>query len=311
MVNGKIYSRKNPLKGIYKITCLSSNKYYIGSSINVVRRFQSHMRDLKANRHINPILQNTYLKYGRESFLYEVIEEVTIGTYEELLILEQHYLDTLHPELNIRTDTLVPPRTVTKVQKYSHEGIFIKEYESVVDAASELNIEPQSIFAVLSGIKSQVGGFLWTSVPGIFPTSIEPLKINFSGTNGISEFWKKGEYVIVKKDKVTGEVLHAYTKLEILLKDLKVTRDNVMAHLNNRHKTCAGFILECEEFDYVKSFKAGIAKKTIKLSENMVELETFPSASAAARSVGIHKSGILNAIRGKSKSAGFFWKYSE
>lgn len=307
--NNKIYSRKIPLRGIYKITCTASKKCYIGSSINIVRRFQTHIQELKGNRHINPILQNTYHKYGSESFIYEVVAEAATQNYEELLILEKHYLETLRPELNISKETLSPPRIITKVQKYSHDGVFIKQYESVVSAAEELNIEPTNIFAVLRGVKPQAAGFLWTSVDSP-PDTIPALCRDLSGTNAVSDFWKNGKYTITKKDISNGATLEIYTKLEDLLIDLKTTRQNVMSQLKGRTKTCCGFALECPEFTYIRSFSAGVPKQTLKLSEDRTEIERFPSASAAARAVGLDKSAILNAIKGNFRSAGFFWEYS-
>lgn len=76
--------------GIYKITNSINNKFYIGSSKNIERRFYIHKSKLKNNDHANIILQRSYNKYG-DVFKYEIIEE-NIKT-EDLLIVEQKYLD--------------------------------------------------------------------------------------------------------------------------------------------------------------------------------------------------------------------------
>jgi group I intron endonuclease len=62
-----------PKPGIYKITCIPTQKVYIGQSINVKKRIAAHRSDLKANRHGNDYLQNVVNKYGIENFKFQAI----------------------------------------------------------------------------------------------------------------------------------------------------------------------------------------------------------------------------------------------
>lgn len=64
--------------GIYKIENLINHKVYIGKSINIKSRFNSHIKNLKNNKHINPHLQKSWNKYGPENFSFEVIEECSV-----------------------------------------------------------------------------------------------------------------------------------------------------------------------------------------------------------------------------------------
>lgn len=66
--------------GIYKITCRPNNKIYIGSAINIRIRWNRHINELKMNKHVNPILQNAYNKYGLNSFIFEIIEIIDDNT---------------------------------------------------------------------------------------------------------------------------------------------------------------------------------------------------------------------------------------
>jgi len=79
--------------GIYKISNLISNKFYIGSSIDINRRWKEHKNDLKKNKHDNEYLQNSWNKYGEETFLFEIIE--IVNDKNNLIIYEQKYLDDL------------------------------------------------------------------------------------------------------------------------------------------------------------------------------------------------------------------------
>lgn len=59
--------------GVYKITNTINGKVYIGQSIRLSRRLDTHYRDLKNNRHPNQHLQNAYNKYGNV-FRIEILE---------------------------------------------------------------------------------------------------------------------------------------------------------------------------------------------------------------------------------------------
>lgn len=83
--------------GIYKITHTESNRFYVGSAKSIKSRWSTHRQDLIKNKHHSKYLQSIYNKYGKDSIIYEVIEYCEIS---ELLIREQHYLDTLKPVLN-------------------------------------------------------------------------------------------------------------------------------------------------------------------------------------------------------------------
>ena len=80
--------------GIYRITCIATGKIYIGSAINLWKRWKVHRRELNRGRHHNPILQNAWNKYGKESFVFEVLELVLPIS---LTAREQYWLDTVKP----------------------------------------------------------------------------------------------------------------------------------------------------------------------------------------------------------------------
>ena len=78
---------------VYKIENLLTGKVYVGSSIHGYRkRFERHIRDLKANRHHSLYLQRAWDKYGEENFSIVLLESVE-GTKKELIVREQYYLD--------------------------------------------------------------------------------------------------------------------------------------------------------------------------------------------------------------------------
>ena len=80
-------------KGIYKIINKVTNKYYIGSSIEIQNRLVHHTNQLKANRHCNIHLQNAWNKYTQDSFEFIIIEEFPNLDIVEIRNIEQQYLD--------------------------------------------------------------------------------------------------------------------------------------------------------------------------------------------------------------------------
>lgn len=98
--------------GIYRILCIPTGKIYIGSAVNLYKRWQNHRCNLRGNRHPNSHLQRAWQKYGEQAFTFEVIEECEP---DRLLEREQFLLDTIRPYgkkvgFNIATDALAPMR---------------------------------------------------------------------------------------------------------------------------------------------------------------------------------------------------------
>lgn len=72
-------NRKRDLNrcGIYAITNLTNNKVYVGKSINIYERIRQHINKLnKSSKESNLHLNKSWKKYGRDSFKYEVLEDI-------------------------------------------------------------------------------------------------------------------------------------------------------------------------------------------------------------------------------------------
>lgn len=84
--------------GVYRILNKKNNKFYIGSSCNIEKRFTTHKRDLKLNKHHSIYLQNAWNKYGEKAFKFQVLKKCKEC---DLLKYEQRFLIKLRPEYNI------------------------------------------------------------------------------------------------------------------------------------------------------------------------------------------------------------------
>jgi group I intron endonuclease len=79
--------------GVYKISNIKDGRYYIGHSQNIEKRFKTHKYNLKRGKHINMFLQNSYNKYGLDSFTFEIIHK--FDNVEKSKEKELEYLQNL------------------------------------------------------------------------------------------------------------------------------------------------------------------------------------------------------------------------
>lgn len=73
--------------GIYIIKNEINGKIYVGSSINIERRYKLHKTLLNKNKHHSSKLQRAYNKYGKDKFFYEIIQYCN----KEVLIKNEQY----------------------------------------------------------------------------------------------------------------------------------------------------------------------------------------------------------------------------
>lgn len=207
----------NTSSGIYKITNIVNNKFYIGSAVNIRKRQNEHFNNLRTNKHENKKLQNSYNKYKKESFKFEVL---AYCPREYCLKLEQWFIDNLKPELNISPNASsqlgyrhteetklkiskkhkgkkyseetkakmkayrkteehkkkigdanrgrkmsiehIKAHLYRKVYQYTLDMKFVKEFESIQEAAASINLTKSAVQGAVSLKRSKTaGGFIW------------------------------------------------------------------------------------------------------------------------------------------------------
>lgn len=84
------------ISGVYKITNTVNQKFYIGSTVDIQKRWNHHLVFLRRGKHHNRHLQRAFVKYGECVFTIEALER-TERSRTVLMSREQFYLDTLQP----------------------------------------------------------------------------------------------------------------------------------------------------------------------------------------------------------------------
>jgi group I intron endonuclease len=79
--------------GIYKITNTVNGRFYIGSAVNLARRWTEHQQKLRRGKHANSHLQRSWLAHGGVVFGIEILEHV--AALSNLIGREQFWIDRL------------------------------------------------------------------------------------------------------------------------------------------------------------------------------------------------------------------------
>ena len=83
------------ISGVYKITNTVTNECYVGSSVDIKRRWGDHKRQSRWKQHPNSKLYIAFQQYGLDKFSFEIVEET-----DNLKEREQYYIDLLKPSYN-------------------------------------------------------------------------------------------------------------------------------------------------------------------------------------------------------------------
>ena len=87
------------ISGIYQIRSkIKSNKFYIGSAVNISARWNRHITVLRLSKHENQKLQRHYNKYGEQDLQFSIL---LICDKKDLIKIEQYFIDFYNPIFNI------------------------------------------------------------------------------------------------------------------------------------------------------------------------------------------------------------------
>lgn len=188
------------VSGIYKILNKINGKFYIGRATCIYNRVNTHVSMLRGNRHPNIHLQRAWNKYGKDVFVFSVVQ---IGLKSDLIELEQYYLDTLKPKYNISDSAtsnsadrwtpefrkaisdskigkklniteedrinrrnralknLSKDRRV-KISQYTKDGKYIRDWDSMKEAAEYYSINSCVISSCVRRVHNYAAGFRWS-----------------------------------------------------------------------------------------------------------------------------------------------------
>jgi len=134
-INSQIITSNTNNSGIYLIINLQNNKFYVGSAVNLRKRKNKHLQQLRNNKHDNQYLQNSFNKYGESNFVFVSIEDVS--NRNNLTIREQYWIDTLDATNKEIAYNICP--TANSMFGYKHGSKSTEKHRQVA-----LNQSPES-----------------------------------------------------------------------------------------------------------------------------------------------------------------------
>lgn len=230
----------NNQSGIYKITNNINGKFYIGSTTNLRHRWWSHRT--QANKGCVK-LHNALDKHGKDNFQIEMVETIecpeglTRENQQKLWDREQYYLDALQPfgsrGYNICTAANNGYRQVGShchdhnkaVSQFDLNGNWVRDFESMKEAAEYEKICDTSITDCCKGIKKSAGGYMWKLLTT--ERKIPPYKNNVRKP--------------VNQYTLTGELVKTWESGKTAAITLKILPSGITDCCKGRLKTSGGF----------------------------------------------------------------------
>ena len=84
--------------GVYVISNTLTGDCYIGSSVDISKRWQQHRALLRIGAHHSARFQQAWDRYGEDVFLFAVLEDVT--SPQDLALIEQRHMNERKPKYN-------------------------------------------------------------------------------------------------------------------------------------------------------------------------------------------------------------------
>lgn len=230
--------------GIYQITNTVSKKRYIGSAVNIQKRWNGHKSKLRNGNHDNSYIQKSWNKHNECNFKFEVLATCP---KEYLIKMEQWFIDKLNPEYNIckvagsplgyrhtessikkmsaavigrklseETKQKIIIKNKKPIYQYNREGWFIKKHNSLKEAAEEIGVSRWLVSAAANGRQKSV--------------TKDGVQFRFFYCNKIQEVKVRERCVVIYSENV---IIGVYGSITDCANKLRLDASCIVKHLKN------------------------------------------------------------------------------
>lgn len=205
------------MKGIYKFTNNITKKCYIGQSINLDARYNTHKNQHKNLNHhnANSDFYKALREYGFDNFTYEILEQDENFTRKQLNELEIYYIDLYDSFLNgynmnkggnFTSSTKI--LTENEVQKIKNK---LKNSDELLqDIANEFNIASSTMSAINHGK-------MWREI-GNYDYPIRPVDKGVGSRGELNSHAKLTDKMVMDIRKLFVD--HSLTEIYDIYKDV-------------------------------------------------------------------------------------------
>jgi hypothetical protein len=302
-------SFENDQAGIYRIDCIASGKFYIGSSKYLYRRFKDHSSYLRRGVHCNSILQRTYNKYGPEAFTYSVLVVLPSNDRSFLYDMEQKFLDAYRPQLNIMNDVGTPVAPCKTVACYSIDGDLIEVLPSLSAATEKYGARPSGIRKAALEPWRVCAGVRWRYVEDEVPDlsigrlgSILSVDPSLAKVTPIS--WRYSDYTIRQWDK-SGTLIRTWDSIDDAVAYIgEGSTVGLREHLRGRLNSYHGYVWSLSPEFPGYTHKNADKRVAVRLSseDDVMDFESF---TAAAKHFNVTRGAVRQAYKHGYKFRGW------
>lgn len=240
---------------IYKITNNLNNKVYIGSSIDVERRWRQHKEASinEKDHHYNYPLMVAFREFGIANFTFEVVD--TLPDYQAMIQTEHNWIikeNCVVPNGYNQTDNTNSPMfdpnvakkmSDTKRDKYGKRvseidsnGNIIGVWDSLAEAGEKTGLDRFKISDVCNGRRLTTGDRIFRFLDEEENIIIPEVKVNQVQTNRITKTSRK----VIKMDD-NNNILQTYDSVALAAADNNCDASAISKVCNGKRNKCGGF----------------------------------------------------------------------
>lgn len=142
--------------GVYEIVNTTNGNCYVGSSINMKKRWREHRCGLRSNRHHAMVLQRAWHKHGEAAFVFRPL---LVCAEDMLVFYEQRALDAIKPAYNATNHAASPsadPVIRAKIRKALVGHVLSEETKAKISAANKGRKQsPEVVAARMAGLAAR------------------------------------------------------------------------------------------------------------------------------------------------------------
>ena len=289
--------------GVYQIRNLVNGKIYVGSSVNLKQRKANHFSKLKKQTHDNAHLQAAYNKYGKENFIFEVIE---FTSEQDAPIREAHYILTLgvlnnNIGYNLKDGTNVNIADAISVICLETQEI----YSSIAEAVRKTGIT--GISECCNEKQYTAGKYHWMKLEKYNKLTEEEIK-NWLKLGNKDACTTKTPVICLETKKVYSSLGEASRAIGGTHEAISQACRGILRSSGKLHWMFLSDFQEAteEEIQARLKLKAGWEQPVVCLETK----KTFESMANAARSLNIGVHSIYSSCSKKTPAGGgYHWEY--
>ena len=240
---------------IYKITNQKNGMVYIGSSIEVERRWRQHKEASinEKDHHYNYPLMIAFREFGIANFTFEIVD--TLPTWEAMIEAEHNWIvkeNCIKPNGYNQTDKTDSPMfdpviakkmSDTKREKYGKRVCEIDSanniltiWDSLAEAGEATGLDRFKISNVCNGTRLTTGNRIFRFLDEENKIIIPEVKVNQVQSNRIT---KSSKQVVKMNDN--NEELQIYESVALAAADNKCDASGISKVCNGLRNKCGGF----------------------------------------------------------------------